>query len=221
MAALDLTIRVALIDDDALVRAGLRMILGGDPTIEIVGEANDGRAALELIGRESPDVVLMDIRMPRMDGLAATKALQQSGDPARVIVLTTFDTDDMVLTALRHGAAGFLLKDTPPAELVEAVRRVADGQPMLSPSVTAQLIATVIAAPDDRRKRARLLLERLTDRETEVAVAIGRGLSNAEIAAELFMGVATVKTHVGHLFTKLDATNRVNIARCIHDAGLG
>ncbi|TFD54086.1 response regulator transcription factor [Cryobacterium frigoriphilum] len=218
---MDLTIRVALIDDDALVRAGLRMILGGDPTIEIVGEANDGRAALELIGRESPDVVLMDIRMPRMDGLAATKALQQSGDPARVIVLTTFDTDDMVLTALRHGAAGFLLKDTPPAELVEAVRRVADGQPMLSPSVTAQLIATVIAAPDDRRKRARLLLERLTDRETEVAVAIGRGLSNAEIAAELFMGVATVKTHVGHLFTKLDATNRVNIARCIHDAGLG
>ena len=213
-------VRVALVDDDALVRAGLRLILGGDPALEIVGEASDGAAALDLIAQEAPDVVLMDIRMPRMDGLAATRAMQQRGDRARVIVLTTFDTDDMVFTALRHGAAGFLLKDTPPAELVAAVRRVAHGEPMLSPSVTAQLIATVIAAPDDRRKRARAVLARLTERETEVAIAIGRGLSNAEIAAELFMGVATVKTHVGHLFAKLDAVNRVQIARCIHDAGL-
>ena len=220
MVAMDLTVRIVLVDDDALVRTGLRMILDGDPAIEIVGEAGDGHAALELIGREAPDVVLMDIRMPRMDGLAATKALQQRGDRARVIVLTTFDADDMVLTALRHGAAGFLLKDTPPAELVAAVRRVANGDPMLSPSVTAQLIKTVIAAPDDRQRRARALLTQLTERETEVAIAIGRGLSNAEIAAELFMGVATVKTHVGHLFTKLDAANRVHIARCIHDAGL-
>ncbi|RJT85751.1 DNA-binding response regulator [Cryobacterium melibiosiphilum] len=215
-----MTIRVALVDDDALVRAGLRMILGGDPALEIVGEASDGRAALDLISSEVPDVVLMDIRMPRMDGLAATRALQERGDRARVIVLTTFDTDDMVFTALRHGAAGFLLKDTPPAQLVAAVHRVANGEPMLSPSVTAQLIASVVAAPDDRRQRARELLGRLTDRETEVAIAIERGLSNAEIAAELFMGVATVKTHVGHLFTKLDAANRVQIARCIHDAGL-
>ena len=220
MVAMDLTVRVVLADDDALVRTGLRLILGGDPAIEIVGEAGDGLAALELIGREAPDVVLMDIRMPRMDGLAATRALQERGDPARVIVLTTFDTDDMVLTALRHGAAGFLLKDTPPAELVAAIRRVANGDPMLSPSVTAQLIARVIRAPDDRQQRAQALLGRLTERETEVAIAIGRGLSNAEIAAELFMGVATVKTHVGHLFTKLDAANRVHIARCIHDAGL-
>ncbi|TFD51305.1 response regulator transcription factor [Cryobacterium sp. Hh11] len=217
---MDLTVRVVLADDDALVRTGLRLILGGDPAIEIVGEAGDGLAALELIGREAPDVVLMDIRMPRMDGLAATRALQERGDPARVIVLTTFDTDDMVLTALRHGAAGFLLKDTPPAELVAAILRVANGDPMLSPSVTAQLIARVIRAPDDRQQRAQALLGRLTERETEVAIAIGRGLSNAEIAAELFMGVATVKTHVGHLFTKLDAANRVHIARCIHDAGL-
>ncbi|TFC71833.1 response regulator transcription factor [Cryobacterium sp. TMS1-20-1] len=217
---MDLTVRVVLADDDALVRTGLRLILGGDPAIEIVGEAGDGLAALELIGRAAPDVVLMDIRMPRMDGLAATRALQERGDPARVIVLTTFDTDDMVLTALRHGAAGFLLKDTPPAELVAAIRRVANGDPMLSPSVTAQLIARVIRAPDDRQQRAQALLGRLTERETEVAIAIGRGLSNAEIAAELFMGVATVKTHVGHLFTKLDAANRVHIARCIHDAGL-
>ena len=220
MVAMDLTVRIVLADDDALVRTGLRLILGGDPAIEIVGEAGDGLAALELIGREAPDVVLMDIRMPRMDGLAATRALQERGDPARVIVLTTFDTDDMVLTALRHGAAGFLLKDTPPAELVAAIRRVANGDPMLSPSVTAQLIARVIRAPDDRQQRAQALLGRLTERETEVAIAIGRGLSNAEIAAELFMGVATVKTHVGHLFTKLDAANRVHIARCIHDAGL-
>ncbi|TFD23346.1 response regulator transcription factor [Cryobacterium sp. TMS1-13-1] len=217
---MDLTVRIVLADDDALVRTGLRLILGGDPAIEIVGEAGDGLAALELIGREAPDVVLMDIRMPRMDGLAATRALQERGDPARVIVLTTFDTDDMVLTALRHGAAGFLLKDTPPAELVAAIRRVANGDPMLSPSVTAQLIARVIRAPDDRQQRAQALLGRLTERETEVAIAIARGLSNAEIAAELFMGVATVKTHVGHLFTKLDAANRVHIARCIHDAGL-
>ena len=220
MVAMDLTVRVVLADDDALVRTGLRLILGGDPAIEIVGEAGDGLAALELIGREAPDVVLMDIRMPRMDGLAATRALQERGDPARVIVLTTFDTDDMVLTALRHGAAGFLLKDTPPAELVAAIRRVANGDPMLSPSVTAQLIARVIRAPDDRQQRAQALLGRLTERETEVAIAIGRGLSNAEIAAVLFMGVATVKTHVGHLFTKLDSANRVHIARCIHDAGL-
>ena len=217
---MDLTVRVVLVDDDALVRTGLRLILGGDPAIEIVGEASDGHSALELIGRQAPDVVLMDIRMPRMDGLAATRALQERNDRARVIVLTTFDTDDMVFTALRHGAAGFLLKDTPPAELVAAVRRVAHGEPMLSPSVTAQLIATVIRAPDDRQQRAQTALGQLTERETEVAIAIGRGLSNAEIAAELFMGVATVKTHVGHLFTKLNATNRVHIARCVHDAGL-
>lgn len=220
MVAMDLTVRVAIVDDDALVRTGLRLILGGDPAIEIVGEAGDGRAGLDLIGRATPDVVLMDIRMPLMDGLAATRALQERGDPARVIVLTTFDTDEMVLTALRHGATGFLLKDTPPAELVAAVRRVARGEPMLSPSVTAQLIATVIRAPDDRQQRAQTVLGQLTERETEVAIAIGRGLSNAEIAAELFMGVATVKTHVGHLFTKLNAANRVHIARCVHDAGL-
>lgn len=215
-----MTVRVAVVDDDPLVRAGLRMILGGDPALKIVGEAGDGREALDLIVREGPDVVLMDIRMPRMDGLAATRALQERGDCSRVIVLTTFDTDEMVLTALRHGAAGFLLKDTPPAELVEAVRRVATGEPMLSPSVTAQLIATVTRTPDDRRRRALQLFGRLTEREREVAVAVGRGLSNAQIAAELYMGVATVKTHVGHLFAKLDAANRVQIARCVHDAEL-
>ena len=213
-------IRVAIVDDDALVRAALRMILGGDPSIEIVGEAADGRNALDLIARVSPHVVLMDIRMPRLDGLETTKALTVRGDRTRVIVLTTFDTDELVLTALRHGAVGFLLKDTPPADLVDAVRRVAAGESILSPSVTAQLIATVTSGTDGRRQRASVLLDRLTEREREVAVSVGHGLSNAEIAARLFMGVATVKTHIGHVFAKLEATNRVQVARTVHDAGL-
>lgn len=213
-------VRVAIVDDDALVRAGLRMILGGDPGIVVVGEAGDGQQGLDLVDRERPDVVLMDIRMPRLDGLVATRRLTERGAPTRVIVLTTFDTDEMVLTALRHGAAGFLLKDTPPEDLVQAVRRVARGEPMLSPSITAQLIAAVAQPPDARERSARERLARLTDREREVAVAVGRGLSNAEIARELYMGVATVKTHVGHLFAKLEVANRVQIARCVHDAGL-
>ncbi|WP_308221714.1 response regulator transcription factor [Georgenia sp. EYE_87] len=197
-------VRVALVDDDPLVRAGLRMILGGDAGLDLVGEAADGHEALDRVERERPDVVLMDIRMPRLDGLAATRRLAERGASTRVIVLTTFDTDEMVLTALRHGAAGFLLKDTPPEDLVRAVRRAARGEPMLSPSVTAQLIAAVARPADDGRERsARDRLARLTDREREVAVAVGRGLSNAEIARDLYMGVATVKTHVGHLFAKL------------------
>ena len=214
------TIRVVIVDDDALVRAGLRMILGGDPAIEIVGEAADGLDALDLIAQVRPTVVLMDIRMPRLDGLETTKSLTARGDQARVIVLTTFDTDELVLTALRHGAVGFLLKDTPPADLVDAVRRVAAGESTLSPSVTAQLIATVTSGTDGRRQRASSLLDRLTEREREVAVSVGHGLSNAEIAAQLFMGVATVKTHIGRVFTKLEATNRVQVARTVHDAGL-
>ncbi|MPV38932.1 response regulator [Georgenia subflava] len=214
-------VRVVVVDDDPLVRAGLRMIVGGDPAIDLVGEASDGQEALDVVERERPDVVLMDIRMPRLDGLAATRRLTERGSTTRVIVLTTFDADEMVLTALRHGAAGFLLKDTPPPDLVDAVRRVARGEPMLSPSVTAQLIAAVAQPQDDSRERsARERLDRLTEREREVAVAIARGLSNAEIARELYMGVATVKTHVGHLFAKLEVANRVQIARCVHDAGL-
>ena len=214
------SIRLAIVDDDALVRAGLRMILGGDAAITIVGEAADGREALAMIATARPHVVLMDIRMPRLDGLQTTKALTARADPARVIVLTTFDTDDLVLDALRHGAVGFLLKDTSPAELVDGVHRVAKGESILSPSVTAQLIAAVSSGSDDRRTHAVALLGQLTERERDVAVAVGRGLSNAEIAASLYMGVATVKTHIGRLFTKLEATNRVQIARIVHDAGL-
>ena len=214
-----MSIRVAIVDDDALVRAGLRMILGGDPSISIVGEAADGQEALALIARTHPQVVLMDIRMPSLDGLEATRELTARADPARVIVLTTFDTYELVLAALRHGAVGFLLKDTPPVQLVDAVRRVAAGASILSPSVTAHVIAAATGASGDRRHRARRLLGRLTEREREVALAVGRGLSNAEIATQLHMGVATVKTHIGHLFAKLEAGNRVQIALIVHEGG--
>lgn len=212
-------VRVVLVDDDPLVRAGLRMILGGAPDVDVVAEAGDGQDAVDVVLREAPDVVLMDIRMPRMDGLAATRRLLDRGTNARIIVLTTFDTDDMVVTALSYGAVGFLLKDTSPADLVDAVRRVAAGQPILSPSVTAQLIATVTRPRDEAVQRsARARLARLTDREREVAEAVSEGLTNAEIADRLHLGVATVKTHVGALFSKLDVTNRVQIARCLHEA---
>jgi DNA-binding NarL/FixJ family response regulator len=212
-------VRVVLVDDDPLVRAGLRMILGGTPDVDVVAEAADGQDAVDVVLREAPDVVLMDIRMPRMDGLAATRRLLDRGTNARIIVLTTFDTDDMVVTALSYGAAGFLLKDTSPADLVDAVRRVASGQPILSPSVTAQLIAPVTRPRDQAVQRsARARLARLTDREREVAEAVSEGLTNAEIADRLHLGVATVKTHVGALFSKLDVTNRVQIARCLHEA---
>ena len=213
------TVRVVLVDDDPLVRAGLRMILGGAPDLDVIAEASDGQDAVDVVLREAPDVVLMDIRMPRMDGLAATRRLLDRGTPARIIVLTTFDTDDMVVTALSYGAAGFLLKDTSPADLVDAVRRVAAGQPILSPSVTAQLIATVTRPRDEAVQRsARARLARLTEREREVAEAVSEGLTNAEIADRLHLGVATVKTHVGALFSKLEVTNRVQIARCLHEA---
>lgn len=227
MAAMDAVtpagpIRVVIIDDDALVRAGLALILGGDESIAVVGEAGDGAQGVSLVRRLDPDVVLMDIRMPRRDGLSATETLLAQPNPPRILVLTTFDADELVLKALRAGAAGFLLKDTPPARLVEAVRAVAAGQPMLSPSVTAQLIAAVAgpaADPEDTSAAdARSRLDTLTERELEVAQAIGRGLSNQEIAGELYMSVATVKAHVGRLFTKLGVDNRVQIAILVHDA---
>jgi DNA-binding NarL/FixJ family response regulator len=217
-------VTVVLVDDDALVRAGLKMILGGSPTIDVVGEAGDGAEGVVVVRRLRPAVVLMDIRMPRRDGLSATRELLSGTDgvlePPKVIVLTTFDTDELVVQALRIGASGFLLKDTPPHRLVEAVHAVAAGQPILSPSVTAQLIAKVSRGDDARTSVARERLSTLTDREYEVALAIGRGLSNAEIAAELYMGVPTVKAHVSRLLTKLDADNRVQIALTVHDAGL-
>ena len=215
------TVRVLLVDDDPLVRAGLRLMLGGAPDIEIVGEASDGTRVLPLVDRHRPDVVLMDIRMPELDGLAATEALRRRPDPPEVIVLTTFNADDHVLRALRAGAAGFVLKDTPPAEIVEAVRRVAVGDPVLSPAVTRRLIAHVAGSGrDGRRARARRRLAALGEREREIAVAVGHGGSNAEIAAALHLSVPTVKAHVSRILTKLDLNNRVQIALLVHDAGL-
>jgi DNA-binding NarL/FixJ family response regulator len=215
-------VRVLVVDDDPLVRAGLGMILRGDKQIDIVGEAADGAEGVELARRTRPHVVLMDIRMPQMDGLEATRALQALPDAPRVLVLTTFDTDEYVSRALADGAAGFLLKDTRPPDIVEAVRRVADGEPILSPSVTAQLIRQVTDGHADRGRSggARSRVDSLSDRERDVAVAIGRGKSNAEIAEQLYMSVATVKAHVSRVLEKLDAANRVQVAICVHDAGL-
>jgi len=214
-------IKVLVVDDDALVRSGLAMILGGAPDIEVVGQAVDGRDGVDAARKHQPHVVLMDIRMPRLDGLEATEVIGSWADPPKVIVLTTFDGDDYVARALGAGASGFLLKDTAPAEIIDAIRKVADGDPMLSPSVTARLIAQLTASgAPDRARAARTQLERLTEREHEVAVAVGAGLSNAEIAARLYLSVPTVKAHISRLFTKLEVTNRVQIAICVHDADL-
>ena len=216
-----MTTRVVLVDDDPLVRSALTLMLGGQPDIEVVGEAGDGREGLAMIERLRPDVVLMDIRMPRVDGLAATRALHARSDPPRVIVLTTFDADEHVVEALAAGADGFLLKDTPPPQIIAAIRAVAAGDPMLSPSVTRTLIQRLRDDSDDDRGEAAIRrLALLTEREHEVALAVGRGLSNAEIARELHLSVPTVKAHVSRLFDKLQVTNRVQIAICTHDAGL-
>jgi len=212
---------VLIVDDDPLVRAGLAMMLGGASGIRVVAEAGDGTQALALVDRYAPDVVLMDIRMPVMDGLAATEALRARRRAPEVIVLTTFDADEHVLRALRAGAAGFVLKDTPPAEIVAAVRRVAAGQPVLSPAVTRRLIARVAGSDQDRRRAAaRERLGLLNDREHEVALAVSRGRSNAEIAAVLYLSVPTVKTHVSAILAKLGLNNRVQVALLVHDAGL-
>ncbi|MDP9864749.1 MULTISPECIES: response regulator [Streptosporangium] len=215
------TVGVLIVDDDPLVRTGLVMMLGGAPDIRVVAQAGDGTQVLPLVDRHAPDVVLMDIRMPVMDGLAATEALRARPGAPEVIVLTTFDADDHVLRALRAGAAGFLLKDTPPDEIVTAVRQVAQGYPVLSPAVTRRLIARVADSGRDRRRtRAGDRLALLNDREREVAVALGHGRSNAEIAALLYLSVPTVKTHVSGILTKLGLNNRVQIALLVHDAGL-
>lgn len=214
-------IAVLLVDDEALVRAGLRMILETTEDITVVGEADDGRSAVDAVDRLRPDVVLMDVRMPRLDGLAATAAVRARLAPPAVVVLTTFDADDAVFRALEAGATGFLLKDTPPEDLLRAVRLAAAGDSMLSPTVTRQVINRFTA--EDRTARRREALQRLsglTEREREVLIEIGRGLSNAEIAAGLFMSEATVKSHVSHLFDKLGTSNRVQLAIAAFRAGL-
>lgn len=214
-------IKVGIVDDDPLVRSALGLMLGGQADIEVVGEATDGQEALALVRTSAPDVVLMDIRMPRINGLEATRRVLTESQSPRVIVLTTFGADEYVVDALAAGADGFLLKDTPPPEIVAAIRAVASGEPILSPKATRTLITRLRAEPTgDRAAAAGRRLEALTEREHEVALAVGRGLSNAEIAKELYLSIPTVKAHVSRLFDKLGATNRVQIAITVHDAGL-
>ena len=218
---MDSVIRVVLVDDDPLVRSALSLMLGGQSDIEVVGEAGNGEAGLALVTELDPDVVLMDIRMPVMDGLEATQALHQRPSPPAVVVLTTFDADDHVVRAIAAGADGFLLKDTPPGDIVGAIRTVAAGDAMLSPSATRSLVSRLRStAPTDRTSTAADRLTVLTERELEVAVCVGRGLSNSEIASELYLSIPTVKSHVSRLLAKLDSTNRVQVAMVVHDAGL-
>jgi DNA-binding NarL/FixJ family response regulator len=214
-------IRVLLVDDDPLVRSALSLMLGGQSDIEVVGEAPNGEVGLAMVSELEPAVVLMDIRMPVMDGLEATQVLFQRPSPPSVVVLTTFDADDHVLRAIAAGADGFLLKDTPPGDIVSAIRTVAAGDAMLSPSATRSLVSRLRSTTStDRVSTAAERLTVLTERELEVAVCVGRGLSNSEIASELYLSIPTVKSHVSRLLTKLDSTNRVQVAMVVHDAGL-
>ncbi|MFJ7196668.1 MULTISPECIES: response regulator [unclassified Streptomyces] len=218
-------VRLLVVDDDPLVRAGLALMLGGADDIDIVGEGADGTEVAALVDRLRPDVVLMDIRMPGMDGLTATESLRARPDAPEVVVLTTFHADEQVLRAIRAGAAGFVLKDTPPAQIVDSVRRVAAGDPVLSPAVTRQLMARAAGTGPrddraDRAGRARQRIAALAEREREVAVAVAHGRSNAEIAATLYLSVATVKTQVSRILAKFGFNNRVQIALLVHDAGL-
>ena len=214
-------IRVLLVDDDPLVRAGLAMIIASAGDLLVVGEAGDGLEAVDAVRAHRPEVVLMDIRMPRLDGIAATARLRAMPTPPEVLVLTTFQTDAYVLDALRAGASGFLLKDTPPTEILTAIRQVAGGGTTLSPSVARTVIDHIAqSAGDERRASAEAALALVSDREREVAVEIGRGRSNAEIAAALFLSEATVKAHVSRILTRLDLNNRVQIAMLVYDAGL-
>ncbi|HEY8454411.1 MAG TPA: response regulator transcription factor [Actinopolymorphaceae bacterium] len=213
-------IRVVIVDDDPLLRAGLRMMLGGAPDLRVVAEAGDGADALAVTAQQASDVVLMDIRMPGMDGLAATEALRARAGAPEVIILTTFDADAHVVRALRAGAAGFVLKDTPPDEIVRAIRQVARGNPVLSPTVLRRLMARVAESDEDQRKeQARKRLALLSDREHTIACAVAQGKSNAEIGATLHLSVPTVKTHISRILDKLHLNNRVQIALLVHDAG--
>jgi len=209
-------IRVLLADDQAMMRAGLRIILEAQPDIEVVGEAADGHEAVELAARLSPDIVVMDVRMPRLDGVEATRRMPGR----RILILTTFDLDEYLVEALRNGASGFLLKDAPPADLVRAVRVIAAGDALLTPSATRRLLDRVAARLDAPPRIASPALERLTARELDVLRLVARGLANAEIADLLVVGEATVKTHVSHILQKLDLRDRVQAVVFAYDAGI-
>jgi DNA-binding NarL/FixJ family response regulator len=217
-------VRVLIVDDDAMVRAGLTMMLdgagGGDrPAIAVVGAVGDGVDVPEAVSAHAPHIVLMDIRMPRVDGVTATRRLRRRPEPPEVVVLTTFDTDEHVMQALRAGASGFLLKDTPPDRLVDAVLRVAAGDPILSPQVTRKLIDKV-AVEAGAHQRARAALDQLSPRERDIVLAVATGRTNAQIAEELFVSVATVKSHLTRVMVKLGLDNRTQVALLAHDAGL-
>jgi DNA-binding NarL/FixJ family response regulator len=212
-------IRVFLVDDQELVRAGFAMVLDAQPDMRVVGEAGDGAAALEALAVTAADVVLMDVRMPRMDGVEATRQLVAAGSPARVVVLTTFDLDEYAFAALRAGASGFLLKDARPAAVLDAIRTVHRGDAVIAPSTTKRLLARV--APDlPAPATGPDPLGRLTEREREVLLEIARGASNAEIGRRLHLSEATVKTHVGHILAKLDLRDRVQAVILAYDTGL-
>ena len=211
-------IRVVIADDQRLVRTGLRMILTAVDDVEVVGEAADGHEAVAVCAEQRPDVVLMDVRMPGLDGIDATRAVVAHDDPPRVLVLTTFDLDDVVYDALRAGASGFLLKDAPEDRLVTAIRVVAEGGSLFAPSVTRRLIEEFARAREDRA--APTSLSALTDRETEVLRAVARGLSNAEIGTELYVSENTVKTHVARILMKLGLRDRVQAVVLAYESGL-
>jgi DNA-binding NarL/FixJ family response regulator len=213
-------IRVAVADDQALVRCGFVVLLRSADDLDVVGEASNGREIVDLVQRERPDVVLMDIRMPEMDGLEATREIVNSGAHSRVLVLTTFDHDEYVYGALRAGASGFLLKDTLPDELLAAVRVIAGGDALIAPSITRRLIEKFAEQTATAAAVAHPGLATLTDREQEVLAAVARGLSNAEIADELFMSHATAKTHVSRLLTKLDARDRAQLVVIAYESGV-
>ncbi|MFI9557220.1 response regulator [Nonomuraea endophytica] len=214
-------IRVLLVDDEHLMRAGLRMMLETQPDLQVVGEAADGAEAVRLAAATSPDVILMDVRMPGMDGVDATRAVVASGSSAAVLVLTTFELDEYVFAAIRAGAAGFLLKRTPPEQLLAGIRTLAAGEAILGPSVTKRLLAEFArAAPPKPPEQVRRSLARLTAREHEVLLLLGRGMSNAEISARLHIGETTTKTHVKRILDKLGLRDRVHAAVFAFDHGL-
>jgi DNA-binding NarL/FixJ family response regulator len=213
-------IKVLLADDQSLVRAGFRMILKAEPDIEVVGEAADGREAVAKAGTHRPDVVLMDVRMPEMNGIEATRVIATGDGAPRVLVLTTFDRDEYVYEALRAGASGFLLKDTPPEQLVSAIEVVSQGEALLSPSITRRVISEFVKGTGPKPQAQFPRLEDLTARELEVLMAIARGLSNAEIARELFVSETTVKTHVARILMKLGLRDRVQAVVLAYEAGV-